>query len=45
MILDSDHLTLLNIYNKWKENKYSENWCKNSFINFKALKKVREVKK
>lgn len=25
-----DHITLLNVYNKWKETNYSQQWCEES---------------
>lgn len=44
-IPESDHLTLLNVYQKWKENEYREEWCKKRFLNWKSLNKVRSIKK
>ncbi|KAK7593066.1 hypothetical protein V9T40_007818 [Parthenolecanium corni] len=41
---ESDHLTYLNVYNQWKLNKYSANWCNEHFIHVKAMRKVREVR-
>lgn len=41
---ESDHLTLLNVYNLWKKNGYSTNWCTEHFIHGKAMRKVREVR-
>lgn len=41
---ESDHLTLLNIYQQWKNNKYSSEWCTNHFIHYKAMRKVKEVR-
>ncbi|KAL0271520.1 UNVERIFIED_CONTAM: hypothetical protein PYX00_008588 [Menopon gallinae] len=41
---ESDHLTYLNVYNQWKQNKYSSNWCNEHFIHVKAMRKVREVR-
>ena len=40
---ESDHLTLLNIYIQWKQQKYSSSWCNDHFIHPKAVKKAREV--
>ena len=42
----SDHLTLLNVYNQWKENRDSnKHFTKDHFLNDKALKKAEDVKK
>jgi pre-mRNA-splicing factor ATP-dependent RNA helicase DHX38/PRP16 len=40
---ESDHLTFLNVYLQWKQQKYSSSWCSEHFIHFKAMKKAREV--
>jgi len=41
---ESDHLTLLNIYQLWKKNNYTPEWCTDNFIHYKAMRKVREVR-
>jgi pre-mRNA-splicing factor ATP-dependent RNA helicase DHX38/PRP16 len=41
---ESDHLTLLHAYGQWKNAKYSSLWAQKHYINFKAMKKVREVR-
>lgn len=41
---ESDHLTMLNVYNQWKQNSYSASWCNEHFIHIKAMRKVREVR-
>jgi HrpA-like RNA helicase len=41
----SDHLTLLNVFNQWKENKQQPNWAKDHFLNDKALRKAEDIKK
>ncbi|CAM9514172.1 unnamed protein product [Chrysoparadoxa australica] len=40
---ESDHLTLLNVYQQWLSNKCSSVWCADHFIHAKALRKAREV--
>lgn len=30
-------MTLLKVYEEWERNEKSENWCKENFINYKAL--------
>jgi len=41
---ESDHLTLLNVYQQWATNHYSAKWCTEHFVHQKSLKKVREVR-
>ena len=41
---ESDHLTLLHIYNQCETNKFSSSWCQKHFIHIKAMRKVREVR-
>ena len=41
---ESDHLTLLHVYNQWKNHDYSGDWWMKHFIHVKALRKVREVR-
>ena len=41
---ESDHLTYLNVYQQWKANGYSGQWCSEHFIHSKAMRKVREVR-
>jgi pre-mRNA-splicing factor ATP-dependent RNA helicase DHX38/PRP16 len=41
---ESDHLTLLHLYQQWKSHNYSDDWCTQHFVHPKALKKAREVR-
>ena len=41
---ESDHLTLLNVYQQWKMKQYSNLWCTEHFIHPKAMRKAREVR-
>ncbi|KAJ7550282.1 hypothetical protein O6H91_07G092200 [Diphasiastrum complanatum] len=41
---ESDHLTLLNVYLRWKENQYRGDWCNDHFLHVKGLRKAREVR-
>lgn len=43
-IPESDHLTLLHLFQQWKINGYSADWCAEHFIHVKAMKKVREIR-
>lgn len=40
---ESDHLTLLNVYNQWVSHSFSDSWCTAHFIHSKAMKKAKEV--
>ena len=41
---ESDHLTLLNVYQQWKTNAYRNDWCNKHYIQGKGMKKAREVR-
>jgi pre-mRNA-splicing factor ATP-dependent RNA helicase DHX38/PRP16 len=40
---ESDHLTLLNVYQRWQEQQYSTQWCTDHYIHPKGMRKAREV--
>lgn len=39
-----DHITLLNVYNKWKETNYSQQWCMENFVQHRTMKKARDIR-
>lgn len=41
---ESDHLTLLHVYQQWKSNGYRGDWCATHFLQAKGLKKAKEVR-
>lgn len=41
----SDHITLLNVYKQWKENRNFPNWARDHFLNEKSLIKADDIKK
>jgi len=41
---ESDHLTLLHVYQQWKANNYQAEWANEHFLHIKALRKVREIR-
>ncbi|EON62114.1 adenosinetriphosphatase [Coniosporium apollinis CBS 100218] len=43
-VSESDHLTLLNVYNMWKMYGYSDAWCTTHFLHAKALHRARDVR-
>lgn len=40
---ESDHLTLLNVYQRAKQYKFDAEWCTRHFIHSKGIRKAREV--
>jgi pre-mRNA-splicing factor ATP-dependent RNA helicase DHX38/PRP16 len=40
---ESDHLTLLHVYQQWKNNGYRGDWCARHYLQAKGLKKAKEV--
>ncbi len=43
-VCESDHLTLLNVYNQWVSHGQSDSWCSRNFIHGKALRRSSEVR-
>eukprot|EP00049_Salpingoeca_infusionum_P009535 m.161443 g.161443 ORF g.161443 m.161443 type:complete len:1244 (+) comp14363_c0_seq1:130-3861(+) len=41
---ESDHLTLLHVYQQWKAHGYNARWAAEHFIHAKSMKKVREIR-
>lgn len=41
---ESDHLTLLNVYQQWESNQCRGDWCEDHFLHVKGLRKAREVR-
>lgn len=39
-----DHLTLLNIYNSWKQSGYSSAWCIENYIQDRAMRRAKAVR-
>lgn len=39
-----DHLVLLNVYTQWVESGYSTQWCFENFIQFRSMKRARDVR-
>lgn len=38
---EGDHLTLLAVYNSWKNNKFSHPWCYENFVQIRTLKRAQ----
>lgn len=41
---ESDHLTLLNVYQQWKREHFSRRWCAEHFIHPKAMSRAQEIR-
>lgn len=42
---EGDHLTLLAVYNAWKNNKFSASWCFENFVQMRSLKRAQDIRK
>lgn len=42
---EGDHLTLLQVYNSWKQNKFSNPWCFENFVQARTLRRAQDVRK
>ncbi|KAG5675858.1 hypothetical protein PVAND_005726 [Polypedilum vanderplanki] len=42
--INGDHLSLLNVYNQWVESDYSTQWCYENFIQYRSMKRARDVR-
>jgi len=40
-----DHLTLLNVYNGWKNSRFSDPWCFENFIQKRSMSRARDIRK
>uniref|UniRef100_A0A0D9WG40 RNA helicase n=1 Tax=Leersia perrieri TaxID=77586 RepID=A0A0D9WG40_9ORYZ len=39
-----DHVALLNVYNAWRESGYSAQWCRESFVQHRTMRRARDVR-
>ncbi|KAK4158589.1 hypothetical protein C8A00DRAFT_10780 [Chaetomidium leptoderma] len=39
-----DHLTLLNVYNSWKNNGFASAWCFENFIQARSMRRAKDVR-
>ncbi|EGC38499.1 hypothetical protein DICPUDRAFT_96887 [Dictyostelium purpureum] len=44
IVKDSDHLTLLNVYNSFAANQFSSEWCDKHQINFKSMERCKKIR-
>ncbi|OKL61305.1 Pre-mRNA-splicing factor ATP-dependent RNA helicase prp22 [Talaromyces atroroseus] len=40
-----DHLTLLNVYNAWKQSNFNNAWCFENYIQARQMRRVQDVRK
>ncbi|EDO14625.1 hypothetical protein Kpol_322p2 [Vanderwaltozyma polyspora DSM 70294] len=40
-----DHLTLLNVYKRWEQTRYSEQFCEMNYLHYKHLLRARDIGK
>ena len=43
--VEGDHLTLLSVYNAWRNNSFSASWCRDNFVQYRSLKRAQEVRR
>ncbi|KAJ5074182.1 hypothetical protein M0811_00811 [Anaeramoeba ignava] len=39
-----DHLSLLNVYNQWRDSNYSIQWCYENYIQYRSMKRAKDVR-
>nr|CAI5834056.1 unnamed protein product [Callosobruchus analis] len=42
--LAGDHLSLLNVYNQWRDTDYSTQWCYENFIQYRSMRRARDIR-
>lgn len=42
---EGDHLTLLSVYNAWKNHNFASTWCRDNFVQYRSLKRAQEVRR
>lgn len=42
---EGDHLTLLTVYNGWKESGFAAGWCHDNYIQNRSLKRAQDIRK
>ncbi|KAG6420607.1 hypothetical protein SASPL_117142 [Salvia splendens] len=39
-----DHIALLNVYNSWKENNFSSQWCYENYVQGRSMRRARDIR-
>ncbi|XP_013105047.1 pre-mRNA-splicing factor ATP-dependent RNA helicase DHX16 isoform X1 [Stomoxys calcitrans] len=42
--MHGDHISLMQVYNQWAETDYSTQWCYENFIQYRSMKRARDVR-
>ena len=42
--LAGDHLTLLRVFKDWEAAQFSENWCREFFVQYRSMKRARDIR-
>lgn len=42
--INGDHLSLMNVYNQWRDSDYSTQWCYENFIQYRSMRRARDVR-
>lgn len=42
--IGGDQITMLNIYNGWRDSRYNSRWCRDHGINIKAMQRVKRIR-
>uniref|UniRef100_A0A5S6PYS7 RNA helicase n=1 Tax=Trichuris muris TaxID=70415 RepID=A0A5S6PYS7_TRIMR len=42
---EGDHLTLLAVYNSWRDHRFSHAWCYENFVQIRTLKRAQDIRK
>lgn len=42
--IHGDHISLMQVYNQWAETDYSTQWCYENFIQYRSMKRARDVR-
>eukprot|EP00698_Gefionella_okellyi_P007728 TRINITY_DN1885_c0_g2_i1.p1 TRINITY_DN1885_c0_g2~~TRINITY_DN1885_c0_g2_i1.p1 ORF type:complete len:967 (-),score=246.37 TRINITY_DN1885_c0_g2_i1:44-2944(-) len=42
---EGDHLTLLSVYNSWKQNNYSTPWCFENYVQARGMRRAQDIRK
>lgn len=42
---EGDHLTLLTVYNAWKDSKFSSGWCHENYIQARTMRRSQDIRK
>lgn len=42
---EGDHLTLLTVYNAWKQNNWANAWCYENYIQARSMRRAQDVRK